>query len=79
MEPATQPFSVGEIKAQLAKIKYDQKWEVLKPVIRKMWMEDDRKLSELIKDIQTTYGFVAQSASQIPSSVYTLLTLSPEK
>ena len=58
----SQLFNPDDIKAQLAKTKYDQKWEVLKPVVRKLWMEEDRKLSELMMDIQTSYGFTAQSA-----------------
>lgn len=68
MEPVTQPFNENDIKAQLAKTKFDQKWEVLKPVIRKMWIEEDRKLSELMKDIQACYGFTAESVFLIPHS-----------
>lgn len=68
MEPATQSFNESDIKAQLAKTKFDQKWEVLKPVIRKLWMEEDRKLSELIKDIQASYGFIAESVFHISHS-----------
>ena len=65
MEAATPSFNENDIRAQLAKVKYDQKWDVLKPVIKKLWMEDDRKLSELIKDIQASYGFTAESAFHI--------------
>lgn len=65
MEAATPSFNENDIRAQLAKAKYDQKWDVLKPVIKKLWMEDDRKLSELMKDIQASYCFTAQSAFRI--------------
>jgi hypothetical protein len=62
MEPVTTPFDDTEIRAQLARVKYDQKWDILKPVIRKLRMEDDRNLSEIITEIENIYGFKAQSA-----------------
>lgn len=65
MEPATPSFNDSDIRAQLAKTKYDQKWDILKPVMKKLWFEDDRKLSELIKDIEASYGFKAESAFHI--------------
>lgn len=65
MQSATSSFDDSDIRAQLAKTKYDQKWDILKPIIKKLWMEDDRKLSELKKDIEASYGFTAESAFHI--------------
>lgn len=65
MDPATQPFDDKDIRDRLAKSKYEQKWDILKPVIQKFWFEDDRKLSELIKDIEASYRFTAQSVFHI--------------
>lgn len=65
MESAISSFNDNDIRAQLAKTKYEQKWDVLKPVIEKLWMEDDRKLSELKEHLEACYGFIAQSAFHI--------------
>lgn len=60
MEPVTQSIDDSDIRAQLAKAKFDDKWDILKPVINKLWKEGNRKLSELIEDVKNTYGFTAQ-------------------
>lgn len=65
MEPATQSFDDNEIRAQLATAKYDQKWNILKPVFHKLWIDDHRELSELMAEIKASYRFDAMSVFHI--------------
>jgi len=43
-----------------ADLPFDKKWDVLKPVIKQLYIDDDLKLSEVIHIIQTEYDFNGQ-------------------
>lgn len=61
MDHAISPEDIDEIRARLsAKIPFDKKWEILKPVIRQLWIDEDRKLSELIQYVESSFGFSAK-------------------
>lgn len=61
MDHSTSPNDVEEIRARLsAKIPFDKKWEILKPVIRQLWIDENRKLSELIQYVESSFGFSAK-------------------
>lgn len=61
MDLSARPDNDSEIRARLsAKIPFDKKWEILKPIIRKLWVDEDQKLSELIQNIEALYEFSAR-------------------
>ena len=45
--------------AALVGIPYHEKWEVLKPVIKRLYIEENRKLNDIISSIRNQYGFHA--------------------
>ena len=40
-------------------VPFDQKWEILKPTIERLYVHEERKLPELMQLIKNQYGFVA--------------------
>ncbi len=50
----------GRVHVQLpADLPFDQKWDVLKPVIKQLYIDRNRKLTEVIGMVNAEYGFVA--------------------
>lgn len=40
-------------------VPFDQKWEVLKPIIERLYIHENRKLSDVIKIVKDEYKFDA--------------------
>lgn len=51
---AAQPLSQS-----LANVAYDQRWEILKPTIERMYVHEGSKLKDIIAAIKDEYGFNA--------------------
>ncbi len=47
------------LSPSLLDVPFDQKWEPLKPTIERLYIYENRKLSEVIKTIKDLYGFDA--------------------
>ena len=43
----------------LVGVPFDQQWELLKPTIERLYVRENRKLSEVISIIRDQYGFDA--------------------
>lgn len=52
---ATQPFPLS-----LDGVPFDQKWELLKSTIERLYIHENRKLPDVIKTIGDQYGFDAK-------------------
>ena len=39
---------------------FDKKWDILKPVMMKLYLEEHRTLEEVMDHLRTEYGFIAQ-------------------
>ena len=60
MEPSIPLDNGGRIHVELpAQMPFAKKWEVLKPVIRQLYVDENQKLSDLIDFMRREYGFVA--------------------
>ena len=54
-------YNDDEIRARLsADMQLGKKWEVLKPVIWKLWMDENQKLPKLVQNIKASYEFDAR-------------------
>ncbi|MCJ1396055.1 hypothetical protein MMC18_008942 [Xylographa bjoerkii] len=51
---------VQNIILLLANTPFDKKWAILEPVIKQLYVDEDRKLSEVIEIMRTRYGFQAE-------------------
>lgn len=40
-------------------VPFDQKWEILKPIIERLYVHEEHKLSELMQIMKDQHGFVA--------------------
>ena len=40
-------------------VSFDQKWELLKPAIERLYIHENRKLPDVIQSIKDQYGFDA--------------------
>ncbi len=50
----------GRVRVQLpADLPFDQKWDVLKPVIKQLYLDQDRKLTDVMEMVKAEHGFVA--------------------
>lgn len=61
MEPFMQSDdNDGRVRVQLpADLPFDQKWDVLKPVIKQLYLDQDRKLHDVMEMVKAEHGFVA--------------------
>ena len=48
-----------ELSGSLLGVPFDQKWELLKPTIERLYIHEDWKLSDVVKGINDHYGFNA--------------------
>ena len=39
---------------------FDKKWDILKPIMKQLWIDKDLKLVDLINIVRVDYGFVAE-------------------
>jgi hypothetical protein len=51
--------SVAELRASLAKVPYQARWELLKPTIKRLYIDEGRRLADVADIIKKEYGFVA--------------------
>ena len=47
------------LSQSLADVTYDQKWEILKPTIERMYVHEGWKLKDIIAAMKDEYGFNA--------------------
>ena len=67
MEPSLPVADTGRISLEsLNGIPFNKKWDILKPVIKQLYIDQNLKLPDLIKTIADEYGFVAMSVLPKP-------------
>ncbi|KAG8532977.1 uncharacterized protein KY384_001759 [Bacidia gigantensis] len=49
----------GNIAASLLNVPFGQRWELLRPVIERLYVEEGRKLPEILTRVKDQYGFSA--------------------
>ena len=47
------------LKSSLISASYEQKWEILKPIIERLYVRENWKLNDIISEMKDHYGFVA--------------------
>ena len=53
------PSAAQDLSQSLAKATYDQKWDLLKPTVKRMYVDEGRKLKDIIEIIKEEFGFNA--------------------
>ena len=53
------PSAAQDLSQSLAEATYDQKWDLLKPMIERMYVDEGRKLKDIIEIIKEEFGFNA--------------------
>ena len=48
------------LSQSLAKATYDQKWDLLKPVVERMYVDEGKKLKDIIATLKDEFGFNAK-------------------
>lgn len=59
MDPLN-PSAAQNLSQSLAKATYDQKWDFLKPMIERMYVDESKKLKDIIATIKDEFGFNAK-------------------
>ncbi|MCJ1437103.1 hypothetical protein MMC27_006488 [Xylographa pallens] len=65
METLPHTAGDGEVQntiLQLANTPFDKKWVILEPIIKRLYVDEDRELPEVIEIMRTRYGFQAENA-----------------
>ena len=39
---------------------FDEKWDILKPILKQLWIDENKKLADLIDIMRVEYGFIAE-------------------
>jgi hypothetical protein len=53
------PNSVLGLRASLSEVSYQARWELLKPTIKRLYIDEGRRLTEVAEMIKRDYGFSA--------------------
>jgi hypothetical protein len=56
MEPSNNTPS----REELYKVPFPERWELLKPVLKRLYFDEKRKLPEIISLMKSTYNFDAR-------------------
>jgi hypothetical protein len=64
--------SVTELRASLVKVPYQARWELLKPTIKRLYIDEGRHVTDVADIIKRDYGF---SALYVPKTLQLLLSL----
>lgn len=60
MEPLTHLNDDEQVHIQLpADVPFDKKWDILKPVIKQLYIDKNKKLTEVMEIVGEEYGFIA--------------------
>ena len=51
--------SVAELRASLAKVPYQARWELLKPTMKRLYIDEGRRVVDVADIIKRDYGFGA--------------------
>jgi hypothetical protein len=57
--------SVAELRASLAKVPYEARWELLKPTIKRLYIDEGRRVTDVAEIIKTDYEFSALYVAKI--------------
>ena len=61
MESSERPDNGDDIHVQLpANTPFDKKWDILKPVIEVLYLNQNMALPEIVKRMKAEYGFAAE-------------------
>lgn len=58
-ESAMEPSRDQDTAVSLVGVPFDQQWDLLKPIIERLYIHEQLKLSEVIVTIKERYGFDA--------------------
>jgi hypothetical protein len=64
--------SIAELRASLAKVPYQARWELLKPTIKRLYIDEGRHVTDVADTIKRDYGF---SALYVPKILEPALSL----
>lgn len=60
MEPLRQLNEGERVRIQLpADVPFDKKWDILKPAIKQLYIDENKKLAQVMEIVGAEYGFVA--------------------
>ena len=54
-----EPLVPQDLSRSLLGVPFDQKWELLKPTIERLYIHENWKLSDVVKAIKDQHGFGA--------------------
>ena len=54
------PSAAQNLSQTLAKATYDQKWDLLKPMVERMYVDEGKKLKDVIATLKDEFGFNAK-------------------
>jgi hypothetical protein len=61
--------SVAELRSSLAKVPYQARWELLKPTIKRLYIDEGRHVTDVAEIIKRDYGFSALYVPKTPKLV----------
>ena len=60
MEPLAHLYEGERVRIQLpTDVPFDKKWDILKPAIKQLYIDQNKKLSEVREIVEAEYEFVA--------------------
>ena len=60
------PGEVTDLAELLSRTPFDQAWDYLKPVIQRLYIDENRKLAEVINIVKDKYNFKAEYVLPVP-------------
>jgi hypothetical protein len=66
------PGPSGQSSLSLSDVPYNQKWELLKPHIYRLYVDENRSLSDVISMMKRDFNFNAKSVA--PNALFTCLS-----
>ena len=60
MEPSTHLDDDERVRIQFPPdTPFDKKWDILKPVVKQLYIEENKRLTEVTEIVEAKYGFAA--------------------
>jgi hypothetical protein len=66
--------SVAQLRASLAKVPYQARWELLKSTIKRLYIDEGRRITDVADIIKRDYGFGALYVSTTLELVLSLIS-----
>jgi Clr5 domain len=66
--------SVAELRASLAKVPYQARWVLLKPTIKRLYIDEGRHVTDVAEIIKRDYGFGALYVPKTPKLLLSVMS-----